>query len=209
MLESVIQWLLDTLRALGYPGIIVLMAIESSVLPVPAEAVIPPAGYWAAKGVMDPVLVTLCGAIGSVLGSLASYGLARWLGRGFIRRYGKYVLVSEPSLERTDRFFARHGQISVLVGRLLPVARHLISIPAGVAKMAVPRFVLYTAVGATLWCAVLTVVGYVLGKHEAVLRNEEVHRYVGQAVLIALLLVTIAVVVYVLRLRSRPARAPE
>jgi len=209
MLESVIQWLLDTLRALGYPGIIVLMAIESSVLPVPAEAVIPPAGYWAAKGVMDPVLVTLCGAIGSVLGSLASYGLARWLGRGFIRRYGKYVLVSERSLERTDRFFARHGQISVLVGRLLPVARHLISIPAGVAKMAVPRFVLYTAVGATLWCAVLTVVGYVLGKHEAVLRNEEVHRYVGQAVLIALLLVTIAVVVYVLRLRSRPARAPE
>ncbi|HUK22647.1 MAG TPA: DedA family protein [Gemmatimonadales bacterium] len=204
-----IQWLLDTLRALGYPGIIVLMAIESSVLPVPAEAVIPPAGYWAAKGVMDPVLVTLCGAIGSVLGSLASYGLARWLGRGFIRRYGKYVLVSERSLERTDRFFARHGQISVLVGRLLPVARHLISIPAGVAKMAVPRFVLYTAVGATLWCAVLTVVGYVLGKHEAVLRNEEVHRYVGQAVLIALLLVTIAVVVYVLRLRSRPARAPE
>jgi membrane protein DedA with SNARE-associated domain len=209
MLESVIQWLLDTLRALGYPGIIVLMAIESSVLPVPAEAVIPPAGYWAAKGVMDPVLVTLCGAIGSVLGSLASYGLARWLGRGFIRRYGKYVLVSERSLERTDRFFARHGQISVLVGRLLPVARHLISIPAGVAKMAVPRFVLYTAVGATLWCAVLTVVGYVLGKNEAVLRNEDVHRYVGQAVLIALLLVTIAVVVYVLRLRSRPARAPE
>jgi len=209
MLESVIQWLLDTLRALGYPGIIVLMAIESSVLPVPAEAVIPPAGYWAAKGVMDPVLVTLCGVIGSVIGSLLSYGLARWLGRGFMRRYGKYVLVSEHSLQRTDRFFARHGEISVLVGRLLPVARHLISIPAGIANMALPRFVVYTAVGASLWCAVLTAIGYLLGKNEAVLRNEDVHRYVGHAVLIALLLVTLGIGVYVRRQRGRPARAPE
>ncbi|HUL50215.1 MAG TPA: DedA family protein [Gemmatimonadales bacterium] len=204
-----IQWLLDTLRALGYPGIIVLMAIESSVLPVPAEAVIPPAGYWAAKGVMDPVLVTLCAVIGSVIGSLASYGLARWLGRGFIERYGKYVLVSARSLERTDNFFARHGEISVLVGRLLPVARHLISIPAGIARMPLPRFVLYTAAGATVWCAVLTVIGYVLGKNEAVLRNEDVHRYVGQAIVIALLLVALGIVVYVVRVRGRPARSPE
>ena len=139
MLEQFIQWLLNGLLDLGYPGIVLLMAMESSVLPVPAELVMPPAGYWVAKGEMDAALAIASGVLGGVVGSLVNYGLARWLGRGFVRRFGKYFLVTEKSLDRTERYFAAHGEISVLVGRMLPVVRHLISIPAGIARMPLRR----------------------------------------------------------------------
>src|SRR6266550_2201517 len=99
MLEQVIQqfieWLLNTLLALGYPGIVLLMAVESSLLPIPAELVMPPAGYWVAKGEMDATLAIAAGVVGSVVGSLVNYGVAHWLGRGFVRRFGRYVFVSE------------------------------------------------------------------------------------------------------------------
>ena len=165
MVEQFIQWLLAGLLDLGYPGIVLLMALESSVFPVPADLVMPPAGYWVAKGEMDPFAVVASGVVGSLIGSLASYGLARWLGPGFVRRFGKYVFVSEKALARSERYFASHGEISVLMGRMLPVVRHLISIPAGVARMTLPRFVGYTGLGALLWCAILTGIGYVLGQN--------------------------------------------
>ena len=207
MLEGFIHWLLHGLLTLGYPGIIVLMAIESSVLPVPAELVMPPAGYWAAKGEMNAVAAIACGVLGSVLGSLASYGLAQWLGRGFVRRFGKYVLVSEHSLERTERYFAAHGEISVLIGRLLPVVRHLISIPAGIARMSLPRFLLYTTLGATAWCAILTWIGYVIGQHEGTLELalQQVPQYVHRALLIVVPVLLLGVVVYVAWQRGRKA----
>jgi len=121
MLEQSIDWLLKTLLDLGYPGIIALMAMESSILPVPSELVMPPAGYWAAKGQMSFAVALLCGVVGSVIGALANYYGAQWIGRPLIRRYGKYVLLSEKNLERSERFFAEHGEISTLVGRLFPV----------------------------------------------------------------------------------------
>ncbi|HYU27775.1 MAG: DedA family protein [Gemmatimonadetes bacterium] len=207
MLERFIDWLLQTLLQLGYPGIIALMAMESSILPVPSELVMPPAGYWAAKGQMSFPVALLCGVLGSVIGALANYYGAQLIGRPLIQRYGKYVLLSEKNLQRSERFFAEHGEISTLIGRLFPVIRHLISIPAGLHRMALPKFILYTAVGATVWCAILTWIGYFLGQHEGVLRNEEIHRYVTRALLILIPLTLVTVLVYVLR-RRRQRRQP-
>jgi membrane protein DedA with SNARE-associated domain len=174
MLTSFFHWLADTILALGYPGIVVLMAIESSVLPLPSELVMPPAGYLAAKGQMNGVLAVAAGTLGSVIGALVNYGLALFVGEPLLRRYGKYVLVSGRSLDRSEAFFRRHGEISTLIGRLLPVVRHLISIPAGVSRMRLRRFVLFTALGAGIWSAVLTYLGYVIGRH-----GEEVEAAIG------------------------------
>jgi membrane protein DedA with SNARE-associated domain len=208
MLEQLVNWLLQTLRDVGYPGIVALMAMESSILPVPAELVMPPAGYWVAKGEMNAWIVLACGTVGSVLGALANYWMAQVLGRAFVRRFGRYVLLSERSLDRAERFFADHGEISTLVGRLLPVLRHLISIPAGIARMSVPRFVTFTALGAFAWCAVLTGIGYFLGRHEDALpSHEEVQRYVGRVMWIVVPLIVVGVTIYVIRHRRRRAAA--
>src|SRR5437899_6071812 len=185
MLEHLIAWLLDRFRDLGYPGIVVLMAIESSILPLPSELVMPPAGYLAAKGEMDFLVAVACGVLGSILGGLANYGLAHWLGRAFVRRLGRYLLVSEKSLDRSERFFAAHGEISTFMARMVPVVRHLISLPAGLARMPLPRFVLFTGLGAAVWCTILTPIGWLIGKHESILLNtldEEAPRYVSRAV---------------------------
>jgi membrane protein DedA with SNARE-associated domain len=174
MLASFFHWLADTILALGYPGIVVLMAIESSVLPLPSELVMPPAGYLAAKGQMNGLLAVAAGTLGSVLGALVNYALALFVGEPLLRRYGKYVLVSARSLDRTEAFFRRHGEISTLIGRLLPVVRHLISIPAGVSRMSLSRFIFFTALGAGVWCAILTYLGWIIGRH-----GEQVEAAIG------------------------------
>jgi membrane protein DedA with SNARE-associated domain len=209
MLTSFFHWLADTILALGYPGIVVLMAIESSILPLPSELVMPPAGYLAAKGQMNGVLAVLAGTLGSVIGALVNYGLALFVGEPLLRRYGKYVLVSSRSLDRSEAFFRQHGEISTLIGRLLPVVRHLISIPAGVSRMALRRFILFTALGAGAWCAVLTYLGYIIGRH-----GEEVQAVIGAYVHHALLsyvlpAVTILIAGYMLWRRSGRAKVAE
>ncbi len=203
MLERFIDGLLQTLLAVGYPGIVALMALESSILPVPSELVMTPAGYWAAKGQMSFPVVLLCGVLGSIIGALANYYGAQLIGRPLIQRYGKYVLLSEKNLLRSERFFVEHGEISTLIGRLFPVVRHLISIPAGLHRMPLARFILYTALGAAVWCAILTWIGYFLGQHEAALRGEEIHRYVTWALLMLIPLTVVVIWIYVLR-RRRP-----
>ncbi len=203
MLERFIAGLLQTLLAVGYPGIVALMALESSILPVPSELVMPPAGYLAAKGQMSFPVVLLCGVLGSIIGALANYYGAQLIGRPLIQRYGKYVLLSEKNLLRSERFFAEHGEISTLIGRLFPVVRHLVSIPAGLHRMPLPKFILYTGVGAAIWCAILTSIGYFLGQHEAALRSEEIHRYVTWALLILIPLTIVVIGIYILR-RRRP-----
>jgi membrane protein DedA with SNARE-associated domain len=189
MLESFVQWLLDRFRDLGYPGIVVLMAIESSMLPLPSELVMPPAGYLAAKGEMSFAVVVACGVLGSLLGSLANYGLARWLGRAFFLRLGRYVLLTERGLDRSERYFAAHGEISVFMGRMLPVVRHLISIPAGIARMSLLRFVVFTGLGALVWCTILTGIGWYIGTRENVILqvlDQEARRYTTRALLVVL-----------------------
>ena len=209
MLSSFFHWLADTILRLGYPGILVLMAIESSVLPLPSELVMPPAGYLAAKGQMNSVLAVGVGTLGSVIGALVNYALALFVGEPLLRKYGKYVLVSARSLDRTEAFFRQHGEISTLIGRLLPVVRHLISIPAGVSRMNLGRFIFFTALGAGLWCAILTYLGWIIGRH-----GEQVEAVIGTYVHHTFLTyilpgVLILLVAYVLWRRRGPSRVTE
>lgn len=210
MLDKLIHGLLHGLLDLGYPGIVALMAMESSILPVPSELVMSPAGYWVAKGEMNAVLVVLCGVVGSIIGALATYWAAHALGRPFIRRFGKYVLLTDRSLDRAERFFAAHGEISTLIGRMIPVVRHLISIPAGIARMPLSRFITYTGLGALIWCSILTWVGWFLGQHEDALPSaDEIQRYAGKAVLIVLPALALVVLIYVWWYRRRASRRAQ
>jgi len=213
MLESFIHWLLDRFRDLGYPGIVILMAIESSFLPLPSELVMPPAGYLAAKGELSFVLAIACGVLGSITGALANYGLAHWLGRAVVRRIGKYVGISEKSLERSERYFAEHGEISTFMGRMLPVVRHLISIPAGVANMNLAKFITFTGLGALVWCTVLTWIGWFIGRKEDVIitvLDQQAQTYAGRAVLILLPALALIAAVYIWWYRRRVAqRSPD
>jgi membrane protein DedA with SNARE-associated domain len=209
MLERFVDWLLNGLLQLGYPGIVALMAMESSILPVPSELVMPPAGYWAAKGEMNFIVALGCGVLGSVIGALANYYGAHWIGGPFLRRYGKYVFLSEAALARSERFFAQHGEFSTFVGRLFPVVRHLISIPAGLHRMPLPKFIGYTALGTFVWCAILTWIGYALGRNEAVLRTDEVQRYVTWVIVGLIPIVAVAAALYIRRQRRRQRAVPS
>jgi len=166
MLHTLINWLVETIGSLGYPGILLLMAMESSIIPVPSELVMPPAGYLAFQGRMNPWLAILAGTVGSLAGAYANYFASHYLGRPLILKYGRYVLIPPDKFERVEAFFLRHGEISTFIGRLLPVVRHLISIPAGVAGMNHLRFTTYTLLGAAIWCGILTWIGYALGEHQ-------------------------------------------
>ena len=134
-MHDLINWLLNTMNAMGYPGIFVLMAMESSIIPVPSELVMPPAGYLAQQGKMNIWIAILMGTVGSLAGAYANYFTARWLGRPLVLKYGKYVWITEEKFAKVESFFLKHGEISTFIGRLLPVIRHLISIPAGIAGM--------------------------------------------------------------------------
>jgi membrane protein DedA with SNARE-associated domain len=199
-----VQWLVNTISALGYPGIIVLMALESSFFPFPSEAVLPPAGYLAAQGRMNVWAVFFAGLAGSLIGAAFNYALAVALGRPLLHRYGRYLLITEKSLDRAEAYFRRHGEISTFVGRLVPVIRQYISLPAGLARMRFDVFSLYTALGAGIWCAVLTGIGWYLGGLDE-LSPKQVHHYVNMALLVMAPLVAALVVAYVIRHRRRQA----
>ena len=211
MLERLVYWLTETIFQLGYAGIALLMALESSFFPFPSEVVMPPAGYLAAQGRMNPGLALAAGVLGSLLGALFNYYVAVRLGRPLLHRYGRYLLVSERSLNRAEDFFRRHGEIGTFVGRLIPVIRQYISLPAGLARMHLGRFSLYTAAGAGIWCAILTGIGWFLGQHAEVLQREEVQRLSTLAFIALLPALIVIVGVYVWRHRRRSAqhRTPE
>jgi membrane protein DedA with SNARE-associated domain len=206
MLEQLGFWLVDVIGRLGYSGIILLMAMESSVLPVPSELVMPPAGYLAYRGEMNLWVALLCGTVGSLAGAYANYWVASKIGRWIFVRYGKWVLLTEKSLERTERFFNRHGEIATFIGRLFPVIRHLISIPAGLARMRLDRFFLYTGAGAALWCAVLLGVGWLIGRAGGALSRDVLSDYAHRAMLWMLPFVIALVAAYLMRLRARRGR---
>ena len=195
-------WLAETVLTLGYPGIIFLMAVESSLIPFPSELVMPPAGYLIYEGQMTWPLVILSGIAGSMLGALFNYYLAYYFGRPFFLRYGRYFFLKPEHLEKAERFFASHGEITTFVGRLIPVVRQLISLPAGIARMPVGKFSLYTALGAGIWVVVLTVVGWLVGRNADLL-----HAYMRNATLWALALAIALVVGYVKLKGGKPARS--
>lgn len=166
-----VEWVFD----FGYLGIFLLMAVESSFIPFPSEVVLIPAGYLAYQGEMNLVLILASALAGSLVGAFVNYYLALYLGRRFLLRFGRYVFISEETLEKLENFFASHGHISTFSGRLIPGIRQLISVPAGIAKMSVKLFALYTAMGALLWSVVLVALGYFIGQNQELL-----HKYLKE-----------------------------
>ena len=174
-MESIgfIQWCLDNLN---YWTITLLMAIESSFIPFPSEVVVPPAAYKAAStGDLNIWLVILCATVGALIGALVNYFLALWLGKPIVykfasSRFGHMCLIDQQKVEKAEQFFLKYGVSATLVGRLVPAVRQLISIPAGLAKMNLPKFILFTSLGAGLWNAVLAAMGYYL---ESVVPEEQ------------------------------------
>jgi len=207
MFETAIRWLTDTIFALGYPGIAALMFIESSFVPFPSEVVLPPAGYLAAKGQMNAYIAAGAGLFGSILGALFNYYIAVWVGEPFLRKHGRYFFVSNDKLDRAEAFFRRHGEIGTFIGRLVPVVRQLISVPAGIARMNLARFVGFTALGAGIWSGVLVYIGFLLGRHEETLRVAAVHTYTRKALLYLLPLMVLVLGVYMVWYRRRRARS--
>ena len=166
MFHHFVSWLSTTIGQCGYPGIIVLMTLESSFFPFPSEVVIPPAAYLAAKGEMTIGMVIFCGTLGSLVGSIVNYWLALKFGRPFFKKYGRYLLVSHKSLEKADLFFEHHGHISTFVGRLIPGIRQYISLPAGLSRMNFFAFCAATVLGAGIWVVTLAAMGYWFGQNE-------------------------------------------
>jgi membrane protein DedA with SNARE-associated domain len=161
-----LEWLVGTIGTMGYSGILVLMFVESTFIPLPSELVIPPAGYLIAQQQMTWGGVIASGTIGSVLGALFNYAVAVYLGRPFILKYGKYFGVSQKHFAKGEEFFLRHGNISTFIGRLILGVRHYISFPAGLCKMNIRKFCFYTAAGAGLWVWILAYIGFFVGNNK-------------------------------------------
>ena len=188
MLHDFINWILATVHDWGYTGIFILMALESTVLPVPSELVLIPAGYLAHQGQMNFWLIVLASTVGSLLGASVNYAFALWVGRPFLERWGRYFFVRPELLHKTDAFFIKHGAVSTFTGRLIPGIRHLISLPAGLTRMSLGQFAFYTSLGAGLWSLVLTVFGYFLGGNEELIKQNQHFITAGVIVFVVLVI---------------------
>ncbi|MCD6548104.1 MAG: DedA family protein [Thermodesulfobacterium sp.] len=175
IIYSLINQTLFFFEKSGYLGIFFLMALESTLIPIPSELIIPPAAYLAYKGKMSVSGVIIFGTLGSLAGSLFNYFMALRVGRPFIlyliKRYGNFFLLTEKGFYKIERFWENHGHISIFIGRLLPGFRHVISIPAGLARMDLLLFSFFTTFGAGIWCAFLAFCGYFFGKNEVLLKE--------------------------------------
>ena len=195
ILSAVAAWIVSVIAAGGYAGIALLMAIESACVPLPSEIIMPFAGYLVSLGRLDLIGVATAGAIGCNLGSIPAYLLGRHGGRAVVLRYGRWLLVGPGELDRAERFFARFGGSAVLVGRLLPVIRSVIAVPAGMARMPQVPFHLYTFVGSWPWCFALALIGKRLGA--AWDHDPRLHAVMDKANVVVVIAVLAAVAFYV------------
>jgi membrane protein DedA with SNARE-associated domain len=164
IIETLSALIVSTISTLGYPGLVLLMGIESACIPLPSEIIMPFSGYLVYTGRFNLWGAAVAGAIGCVVGSIVAYWAGMYGGRPFIERYGRYILISQHDLNLADGWFARRGEVIVFSSRLLPVIRTFIAFPAGIAKMNLTRFVIYTFVGSFPWCLGLAYVGQKLGE---------------------------------------------
>jgi len=169
MIESLIKYLavfvISGISAMGYWGIVLMMAIESACIPLPSEIIMPFSGYLVYTGQFSLIETGIAGAFGCVAGSVAAYYVGVYGGRPFMEKYGRYVLITHKELDTADRFFAKYGDHAIFISRLLPVVRTFISLPAGIARMNFPKFVIYTFVGSFPWCLGLSWLGFKLGEN--------------------------------------------
>jgi membrane protein DedA with SNARE-associated domain len=174
MVESIVNWIVSVISALGYPGIILTMAIESALIPLPSEIIMPFSGFLVSQGRFDFWLVGLCGAIGNLLGSWAAYCLGYWgegaVARRLIRRYGKFILLSEEELDKAEKLFRRYGDLIVFGSRVIPAVRTVISLPCGMVRLSLVKFSILTFFGSLIWSYFLTWLGVLLGKNWEILR---------------------------------------
>jgi len=186
----------------GYISIFVLMIMESMIFPIPSEAVMPFAGFLIVQNRFTFAGVIIASTLGSIVGSLASYFIGRYGGKPFVDRYGKYFLLSRRDLEATERFFNRHGSLTIFISRFIPVVRHLISIPAGSGRMPLGRFSVYTILGAGMWNTILTVAGYYLRQNW-----DDIMKYSHIIDIVVVLFLLVIVGFYVYRhMRKRAVR---
>ena len=171
LIDLVVTLVINTVSAVGYLGIVVLMTFESACIPIPSEIIMPFSGFLVSTGKFSLIWVTLAGASGNLIGATITYLIGYYGGRPFVLKYGKYFFIKEKEVHHAEKFFARWGDFAVFIARNLPIVRTFISLPAGVAEMNFPKFVLYSFIGSIPWCFALTYLGYLLGSNWMIIRK--------------------------------------
>jgi len=194
---------LSTISTFGYGGIFFLMMLESMVFPVPSELVMPFAGFLIEKGSFTFLFVIVASTLGSIVGSLIFYYIGKTGGHSFVETYGKYVLIDHEDVKKTEEWFNKRGELTIFFGRLIPVVRHLISLIAGIGKMNVKKFTLYTVIGAGLWNTILAYLGFILGQHW-----NEVNQYSDQISIVIVVLLIVLVLYFAYRHIKKKKKIP-
>ncbi len=202
-MQEIAKFFQDVVESLGYPGLFVLVMLESTLVPVPSTLVFPFAGFLAAKGVFSLPAVLAINSLGALAGSAVGYWMGAAGGKPLLLKYGKYVLIRQKDIETTETWFSKHGRATVFIARFVPVVRHIISLPAGIARMPLVPFFVQTFLGASLWGGFLIVLGYYMGEHWDTVANK-IKRFdlvIGVTIVIAVLV--FAVRFFVKRRRER------
>lgn len=177
LISYTIEILVAFINQIGYLGIFLGMFLESTLVPLPSELIMIPAGIAASQGAMNIYIATIVGILGNILGAIFSYYLAASIGRTILFRIGKYFFVKAETIIKIEKFFQRHGPISIFIGRLLPGFRHFISLPAGIAKMNFKRFFFYTSFGSAIWTTILAALGFFIGENQQLI-EENLHEII-------------------------------
>jgi membrane protein DedA with SNARE-associated domain len=202
--ESFAHWIQGIVRDVGYPGVFVLITLESTLVPIPSELVMPFAGFMASQGEFSLPVILVINSVGALLGSGICYWIGVAGGKPFLVKYGKYFLVRQHDIARTEAFFAKHGKATILIGRFLPVIRHVISVPAGIARMPLRGFFLQTFIGSTVWGGTLILLGYYVGANWETFAKplKRIDLLIGTILVLAL--VALGIRFMVRRRRERP-----
>lgn len=201
LINSFLDSLVTFIDTIGYIGIFIGMFLESTIIPLPSEIIMIPAGLSASKGEMNLFLVIFFGLTGNVFGAIFSYYLAYLFGRPIIFRMGRFFFVKEEVIIKIERFFLNHGEISVFLGRLLVGFRHFISLPAGLAKMNIAKFILYSFLGSAIWTSILAILGYLIGSNQ-----DLINQYLSILLIIIITFCSLLITVYILAKRKKRSR---
>lgn len=210
MLKAVVEAIQHFVQSVGYPGLFALIMLESTLVPIPSELVMPFAGYLAHTGEFSLPVILIINSVAALIGSALCYWIGMAGGKPLLLKYGKFIGVRRKDIERTETYFSRHGKATILIGRFLPVVRHIISIPAGIARMPLPGFFLQTFIGSTIWGTVLILIGYELGNWAVIAdKLKHVDILIGVGILVVLLAVGIRFVLRRRREQGVGENAPD